>query len=316
MNYEFDLERGIFTWVDVFSALSLPQFHKVAEFLDFPVPVSAELRQIAHDFTLSFFMLIMNHPDDEGYYALQRLLNASVPETLSINLLEGLPTENTDDAFFEREKGLFARTFNYLEVIGIAEEIYRWGRQTQTYYRDIAGQKHYFDFEALDQWFHRLRRWALLEWLTHNLNWKQGDNIGVWTDVINTFAPIHTRNATIEESYAQLHEFPLPDAAYLIQTIVLDHDAQMIQLIKITHEMKSASQSLWEDFLTRSHAKAAWLRSEGVHRLNLKAWLQIYDLLSLDEMHILEEWMRQHQDDYSRLKVPLPDFRAILYGID
>jgi hypothetical protein len=314
MNYKFDLERGSYNWTTLFSAISLPQFHQVAEFLDFPIPISADLRQLAHDFAFSYYEMIMNRPDLEGYRAFQKLVNAPVPETVSFDLFKGAPIEDTNKTFYERLNRLYLNTFHHLEAMGVAEEIYRWGKQTRNHYHGLRPDiDHLSDFSSLEYWLLVLRNWAGVEWLAHNMSWKAGDEIGSWTSLISKLAHILTYNSNIEERFAQLNRLPLPNTAHTIQTMILNHEAQILHFLEIVQGLEDVPSSIWEQFCRNTYT---WIKLEGRHRLNLKAWLQIYDLLSLDEIHILEEWMRQHQDDYSRLKVPLPDFRAILYGID
>jgi hypothetical protein len=112
MPYTLDssFRSPLIPWTHIFWCLSIKQFSQVYEYLDFPFDPPESVRQIAHDYSLTWFM--MRQGED---YAHVREILRSTGETSSIDLLEG---GSPNDSFVQRRNMLFTNTFAHLERVG------------------------------------------------------------------------------------------------------------------------------------------------------------------------------------------------------
>jgi hypothetical protein len=97
----------------------------------------------------------------------------------------------------------------------------------------------------------------------------------------------------------------------IIQRDVLHYETQILQTKVKVDQFVSDPKSAWEEFVFKRALGGEWIIQEWKMRLNIQAWRRISKTLSSDEMHILERWALQHQEQFRGVKVSLPDFRTL-----
>lgn len=268
-------------WIYIFVSLSVDQFEKIYDMLDFPFPPRKDLRQIAKDF-------VIIEEINRGN---------SVPDAASTDLLQGIASTTS---YVERREALFINMFEYLEKKGYAELIYDWGKHTHPFYP-------FRKVQVLAAWCHLLREWTVLESVRQSASFENKLYSNEWNMVVTKFAPIYS------ESSITLEPLLLPSATCAkLQEIVIRSEASQLRLEATMDQIILSPQSVWEDFALRHGAGNTWIRLEGHFRINLREWKSIVDVISTDEMNVLEEWIIHHKSQNSNLVVPMPDFDVSL----
>jgi hypothetical protein len=283
MPYTLDLSfrSPLLPWGHVFWCLSVKQFSRVYEYLDFPFDPPENVRQIAHDFSLTWLML--THSED--YNHVRDILRGN-SETSSVDLLEGT---SPNDPFAHRRNTLFTNTFAHLERIGYAEAIYRWGKHTASHYKHKYQTKTQMGlYDMLFPWFLLLRWWTVMEWQKQPIPPSHPLYSNVWDDVLAKYG-------AFQRTFI-LDLMPLSaESRIALQAIVLNHAARQLQLETITDEIWASSRTVWEDVALRAGAAYTFFKQEGNFRIETRLWHAIENLLSTDELHLLEQWAMENK---------------------
>jgi hypothetical protein len=180
--------------------------------------------------------------------------------------------------------------------MGYAEALYRWATQTDTYCK-YANKDHYFDLEALNDWFRFLREWAVLEWLEQHFSAEAGQDSGDWKALIDEFVPIYTRKPTPGFPEWTLEALPIVGISRTkLQTTILNHESQKLYVQTTMDAVFESPKTAWEDYAMRPGGAYTWIKLEGCMRINFRAWKTILEILSAEERQLLGQWVLQHQE--------------------
>jgi hypothetical protein len=297
MIYKLDtFPHVIIPWRDVFFCLSIKQFSQAYDVLDFPFVPPEDLRQVAHDFA---FMLEVMMRNEEYAIHLENLLRNN--ETAALNLLEFTTPE---DSYPKRRDALFENTFSHLERLGYAEAVYHWGKQFHSYYKYAHRQK-YLDFYVLRTLRLLLRFWAVEESLKQPVSTEHELYSSDWEEFIARWSPVYANSILVPLELSKTSRTTL-------QAIMLHHETKEMKLRETMDRVRASPKSLWEDYALYAGGAYLSIVLEGRFRIDLREWKLIVDALSVDEIHILEQWAlqnngRRHLD----LRVPFPDFSIL-----
>lgn len=286
-----------FPWRQVFAGLSLRNFSGLYDALSFPFQPDDDVRQLAHDFTLTYAK-VMNNP--ETNIALNKILDDSISSQTVFSLVDNVPGEYSVRAKVE---ALFINTFSQLEEWDVARMLYDWSINTRTYYKYLDRKMH-SEVATLNSLIHLLRKWAVLEYMKSSITPDGAKYFDDWHIVIEKYAPLYTRQHSVDFPPTYPDTMPLSDELCdQILIITLDYEVQQYYL---EHEMEliENEKTLWEDYVLRSGA-GSWTGLEGCYRSNLEAW-QIIKILIEDERDDFEQWVCQHKDMHREL-TKLPD---------
>jgi hypothetical protein len=270
----------ILPWVHIFFELSIQQFDQVYDLLEFPFKPTEALRQIAKDFALTFMIF----QDNEDYRT--AVAHVTSVEAPSVDLFEGIPS---DALYSAKLEGLFTNTFARLEQLRYGNAVYQWGRHNNTFYSDP-------DKRALSAWYRLLARWVIQKWFdSSQLPQCESDGRN-WEQILTLLQPYYHPSEEV------LKPLPLSDEILeKLQCEILYHEARRIRLVNITEAFLTTPRSVWEDFALRAGNADARIPNEGRLRINLKTWQAVVNLLSSDEMLILEQWGSEHRPQPSYL---------------
>lgn len=274
-------------WRSVFMSLSINQFTQFYEEFNFPFNPSESLQNIAHDFALT---LEITRRSSDYAHAVENLLRHS--EVVSIDLLEGVEPHDT---YIKRCEILFTNTFKYLTRMHYANEVFSWGKQTQDY-------SSFADVKAVHAWYELLRKWAILEQLSHPISTAHALYSSDWDDVIIRWSRFYGKATVKPLNLAEASE---------LQAIILSQETRRMHLEITLDQAKASPRNLWEDYVLHAGtAGGTWIKQEGDFRIGLRVWDMIIKGFSSEEIHTLEEWALQYQDQYPNLKIPFPGIHS------
>lgn len=276
-----------------FALLSLSRFDEVQDYLSFPFRPSPEIRQLAHDFAVSY-LLFIRYPealrDPERIYLSERL----EVEPLKHRFLERL----SPDSFEQRLYTLFQMMDAELKSLNCDEAIYQWTAQTHTYHKYADRQK-IQEQSAINSVCGFLYHWATEFWRNQPLSPETEPYSDKWGDLFEDRLRVF--------SYAkprQFQLFPLSvERQHQLQTVVLDFEAERLILRRLVEDMFKAPRHDWDDLMWLGYGAHTLILNEGHDRLQLKEW----NAFSADEFAQIKAWIFQHKDTMSPRLTFIPD---------
>ena len=166
---------------------------------------------------------------------------------------------------------IWNNTFQHLQKLGYADTVYRWGKQT---YRNYDGQNNPVADITTD-WDGLLGRW------------------------------------TLDPTYPEFIPLDLPEQIVLkLQLIVIRNYAKSLQLRLRVEEVKQLRKNTWEQYAFEVLQVGSWLSNEARFVAGVAKWKTIFELLSDEEISMLEKWGEQQFEkmDIHR-SIPLARFK-------
>lgn len=296
-------------------SMTLQQFNQIQNSLAFPLTVDNKLREVANSFSYTH-TLLFNQTEWEAYQTVsvtddgfpinsRREVRSRRRETyqkksiteVGVPKVDVLVDPDADVTYLERSKQLFDKTFTRLDELQCAEKIYGWGKNTHTYYKLFDREKS-SSIYSQKAWYRVLADWAIGEQLRTPL---QSENIiSAWNvikDELNLSSDDETDNDKFELSLSEL------SSARLVESILVIKSEQILST-KIIDGLILSISSQWEDYVLRRNVVSAWLGNEIDYRLSAKVIDLIMQILSEDEIRLLEAWGLQYKKRYPDLLVP------------
>jgi hypothetical protein len=290
MKYPLSGQRyPLFPWNRIFSMLSIPQFTRVYQYLDFPFYPTEALMQIAKDYCVTDVLLF---PNPEYATAIASIVEVESP------LMDLLGDLSGDASYMAKKIALFENTFLRLEKAGYADTVYQWGKMNAEYYPHIQRN-------ALNAWIHLLRDWAGQRWQLE----LQSVECGLKTDELAALFE------TWQVGSEGFEPMPLPDEiSNKIMCIIIRHKFMEFQLDRVMDEIWRGSKTVWEDFALRAGAAYISIGIEGRFKIRFREWRSIATVLTSNELEQLEEWTLSTASQRRKEKgfiIPLPILEAV-----
>ena len=275
-----------------FASLSLPRFDEVQVFLDFPFHPSQEIRQLSHDFAVSY-KLFMRNPE----YA--HLFERLEVEPLTYHFLERLSPSNS---YKQRQYALFQMMDVELKTLNCDKAIYEWVAQTETYFK-YADRPKLLERGMLNGVCVFLLHWATEFWRENPLSPETEPYSYKWHDLFEDRLQVFSGAKP-----SQFQPFPLPaEHQRQLQTIVLNFETQKLHLRRTVEDMFNTRQTFWDDVALRAYGAKTWILIEGRMRTQIKQWETIKSTFTADEFRQIKASILQQNGSVSYYLTDIPD---------
>lgn len=261
MNYKLSNMgiNPIASWLDVFSIFSLTYIDYYRSKIDVNFSIQAHHRDILIEFMLKWMVILDNHE----YTKESRLTIESFYAKYHNMLSE--PQDISTDSMNKS----FQQLFTKLETMQVGFRLYQWSQNSFT-----LNKKNEI-YLKINSNIRNIRKYLLSV---------EGGIDDSWPLLLEKY-----RNAKIaNDIYEKTDEI----FNYMsdIKSIVLDAEEEKLKLYRKLSEVSQLSTDKWDVFVMKIKSADLHLRQEIQYQMNLRTWNKIRELLSEQQVRLIEDF--------------------------